>query len=169
MSSSRYIQSFSSADVQFLKSRPWLYFQLFYTDVHLPPLLYCLSLHFTLELYHMHTGAEVNVHQRDGDVVGVDGEVTHTLITELQTLNVRGPCCRCHSVKTHTGFKIRLNQVKFQKFASSQMSLTLRLLNWMLWFVQCLENFNLSVYAKCLKANPNKILFQYYCCMSLKI
>lgn len=59
----------------------------------------------------MATGAEVHVHQRGGEVVGVDGEVAHALVSEFWTLRVGGSGCRCHSANTRTHinfFKIRL-------------------------------------------------------------
>lgn len=46
------------------------------------------------------TGAEVDVRQHDSEDVRVDDEVAHALVSELWTLRVRGPGCRCHSANT---------------------------------------------------------------------
>lgn len=58
---------------------------------------------FTFVLMHtVRTGAEVDVRQHDSEDVRVDDEVAHALVSELWTLLVRGPGCRCHSANTNT-------------------------------------------------------------------
>lgn len=61
-----------------------------------------VPLPFTADPPHFATWAEVHVLQHDGELVGVQDEVTHALVAGLRTLCVRGSGRCCHSANAKT-------------------------------------------------------------------